>query len=144
MYVVGIYASEITMQEESEAIVITYRVGIPTYEGGQTTLLIFNDGQVTVNNEYVGQESRCFKGMISVHELQLLNELIEHSKLWSQERRKTAIPGEASVEVILTRDNQAVHRVLLWENQFQDSEALQQLKRLFEQYIQSTSNGEVY
>lgn len=137
-------ANEGSMQRDSQISIITYKIGIPTYEGGQTTLSISMNGQVTIHNEHVGQVARCFEGMLNAQDIQLLNQQIERAKLWRQKQRDTAVPGEANVEMTLSQGDQVVHKVLLWEKQFQDSEALQNLKRLLDEYVRLISNDEVY
>lgn len=141
---IEINQEEITMVTKSDTITITYRIGLPYSEGGQTTLHITNYGTAVVENQYADEEMRRFEGSLKTSDVTLIQDMIDRADLWQQVMRDTAIPDEAPVEIKIERSSTVINSINLWEGQFQESNALQMLKETLDNHIREISKGEVF
>jgi hypothetical protein len=121
-----------------------YQVGLPAGEGGRSTLRVCGDGTVALENERLGRKPRRFAGRVDVATMDSLIALAERSGLWSRQRRATAIPDEAPVELTLLRDGKASQTVMLWEGQLDETDDLRALREKLSDLIRRTSGGKAY
>ena len=132
------------MLTESDTLTITYRIGLPYGQGGQSTLYITNRGPVVVENQYADEERIRFEGFLKSSDVALIQDMIDRADLWNQVIRDVAIPDETPVEIKYERGNTIIGSINLWESQFQESYALQALKDTLDNYIREISKGEVF
>ncbi len=141
---IEINQEKVTVLTESDTLTITYRIGLPYGQGGQSTLYVTNRGSVVVENQYADEERGRFEGFLKSLDVALIQDMIDRADLWNQVIRDTAIPDEAPVKVKVERGSTIINSINLWERQFQETNALQALKDTLDNYVREISKGEVF